>query len=127
MKHSPFLLMLAIAAYNAPCFASSILFEVLDRDDSGYLTLEETQSNPQVHLQFSSIDRNRNDRLEAEELQLINMPLSFSDVDADESLGISPEEASALRVLQNQFSQLDQNEDQVIDPGEFAEFAPPSG
>jgi Ca2+-binding EF-hand superfamily protein len=129
MKHPSIFLVLATLAHIGPVFASSALLEVLDSDNTGYLTLDETQNNPDVHLQFSNIDRNKNDRLEKEELQLLNMPLSFSDLDVDESVGISPEEASTLRELQNQFSQLDRNEDQLIDPEEFSEFvaAPGSG
>jgi hypothetical protein len=127
VKNLSFLLMFIAMTYHGHSFASSALFEVLDRDDSGYLTLDETQNNPRVHLQFSGIDRNKNNQLEMEELQLLNIPLSFSDLDMDESVSISPEEASALRALQNQFSRLDQNEDQIIDPGEFAEFAPAPG
>jgi Ca2+-binding EF-hand superfamily protein len=124
MKYSPLLMFAAALALNTPALASSALFEVLDRDDNNYLTLEETQAKTQLYLQFSAIDRNQNNQLEPEELQLLNMPPAFSDIDMDESLGITPEEASALRVLQNQFSQVDRNEDQIIDPAEFAEFVP---
>lgn len=122
MKLSPLLLMLAVFNYSNACLASAALLKVLDRDDNGYLTLDETGNKPQIRFRFSQIDRNQNDRLEMEEMQLVNIPPAFGDFDTDQSLGITPEEASALRALQNQFSRLDQNEDQMIDPDEFGEF-----
>jgi Ca2+-binding EF-hand superfamily protein len=115
--------MLCILVWSGACRAGDALLEVLDRDGNGYLTLEETQNNPRVHFRFSQIDRNRNDRLDAEEMQLLDVPPSFADFDLNEDLVIDPEEAAALRALQNQFSRLDQNADQRIDPAEFAEFA----
>lgn len=127
MKHMPFfLLLLATPVCVGTAHANSALFEVLDRDDSGYLTLEETQGNPRLRLRFSQIDRNQNDRLEVEELQLFNVAPAFSDFDTDENLGINPQEASTLRELLNEFSQLDTDENQVLDPGEFSQFTPDS-
>jgi hypothetical protein len=127
MKFSHLILLFAVLLFGAASHAGSALFEVLDRDSNGYLTLEETQHTPQLHLQFSQADLNKNDRLEVGEMELLDIPLSFADLDTDVSLGITPEEAAALRTLHNQFSRLDQNKDQIIDPGEFAEFAPPAG
>lgn len=122
MKLPPLLLMFTALNYSGACLASAALLKVLDRNDNGYLTLEETEDKPQIRFRFSQIDRNQNDRLEMEEMQLVNIPPAFGDFDTDQSLGITPEEASALQALQNQFSQLDQNEDQMIDPDEFEEF-----
>src|SRR5688572_19067964 len=101
MKFSSPLLMLTTLAGSGFCLASGTLLEVLDRDNNGYLTLDETQDSPHVHFQFSQLDRNQNDRLDAEEMKFLNMPPAFSDFDTDESLGISPEEAASLRTLQN--------------------------
>ena len=124
MKLSPQLLMLTALTGSGICLADGdALLKVLDRDGNGYLTLDETQNNPDVHFQFSQLDRNQNGRLDAEEMKLLSLKPSFSDFDIDESLGISPEEASALRALQNDFGRLDRNQNQTIDPDEFAQFS----
>ncbi|HEX5057288.1 MAG TPA: hypothetical protein VFX02_12430 [Gammaproteobacteria bacterium] len=123
MKLSPpFLILTALTGSGACIAGGDAILEVLDRDGNGYLTLDETQNNPDVHFQFSQLDRNQNDRLDAEEMKLLSLKPSFSDFDIDESLGISPEEASALRALQNNFGRLDRNQNQTIDPDEFARF-----
>jgi Ca2+-binding EF-hand superfamily protein len=124
MKFLPTLLMLTVLAGSGTCLADGdALLKVLDRDGNGYLTLDETQNNPDVHFRFSQLDRNQNGRLDADEMKVLNVKPSFSDFDIDESLGISPEEASALRALQNDFNQLDRNQNQTIDPDEFAQFS----
>ena len=124
MKLSPPLFMFTALTGSGICLADGdALLKVLDRDGNGYLTLDETQNNPDVHFQFSQLDRNQNGRLDAEEMKLLSLKPSFSDFDIDESLGISPEEASALRALQNDFGRLDRNQNQTIDPDEFAQFS----
>lgn len=102
--------------------AASPLFEVLDSDDSGHISLEESQAAPEVLLNFSDLDQNQNDELEEAELQLSGVQLSFEHLDADGDLAISYDEASALSSLAEQFHKLDKNGDQALSPDEFEAF-----
>lgn len=104
-------------------FAASALFDVLDRDDSSYISLEETEGAPEVRLRFSEFDRNNNDQLEEAELQLSNIQLSFEHLDINQDLLVTYDEALPLPRLSDNFSQLDQNNDQALSPAEFKSFA----
>lgn len=111
-----------IGGFPPALLAASPLFEVLDRDDSGDISLEESEAAPRVHLNFGDLDQNKNDELEEAELQLSGVQLSFEHLDADKDLAISYEEASALPRLARQFSRLDQNNDQTLSPDEIEAF-----
>lgn len=112
-----------IGSFPPALMAASPLFEVLDRDGSGDISLKESEAAPQVHLNFGDLDENRNGQLEEAELQLSGVQLSFEHLDADGDLAISYDEASALPRLARQFNQLDKNNDQALTPGEFESFA----
>jgi Ca2+-binding EF-hand superfamily protein len=108
------------------CFSAvpaSPLFEVLDRDDNGYISLEETEGTAAVRLRFSELDQNNNDQLEEAELQLGDIQLSFEHLDVNQDLLISYDEALALPQLSENFSQLDQNNDLALNPTEFKSFS----
>ena len=122
-KSFSILLAFLVCGFPPVPMAASALFEVLDRDDSGYISLEETEGTPEVRLRFSEFDQNNNDQLEEAELQLSNIQLSFEHLDINQDLLVTYDEALALPVLSDNFSQLDQNNDQGLSPAEFKSFA----
>lgn len=111
-----------IGAFPPALIAASALFEVLDKDNNGHISLAESQAAPEVLLNFGDLDKNQNDELEEAELQLSGVQLSFEHLDADGDLAISYDEASALPSLAKQFNQFDQDNDQVLSPDEFEAF-----
>jgi Ca2+-binding EF-hand superfamily protein len=120
-KFATLLAFLACGFWSPPNPASA-LFEVLDRDDNGYITLEETEGVSNVRLRFSELDQNNNDQLEEAELQLSDIQLSFEHLDINRDLLVSYDEALALPRLSQNFSRLDQNNDQALSPVEFKNF-----
>lgn len=114
-----------ICCFPAALLAASPLFDVLDRDDDGHISLEESEHAPQIHLDFSDLDQNKNDQLEEAELRLSHVQLSFEHIDANGDLVITYDEVSALPRLGQNFSQLDKNNDQALSPDEFKRFQKP--
>ena len=92
-------------------------------DDSGSITLEESHHIPEMHLNFSNLDQNKNDELEEAELQLSNVQLSFEHIDINQDLVITYDEATALPRLSENFEKLDRNNDQALTPDEFESYA----
>lgn len=116
-------ILLITVVFISTAHGNDTLFSILDADENGYITLEETQDNIEVRKKFGILDINNDTQIDEQEFMLLNVDSSFKTLDQDQDLYVSYEEALVSSELEAQFILLDINNDQKLNPDEYANFS----
>lgn len=96
-------------------------FSEVDKDDSGYISIDEAPAVPGLSEQITEVDENADGKISRGEYEGMGQtrPPGFSEVDKDKDGFIATSEAGAVPGLSEQLMVLDNNQDGKVSAGEY--------
>lgn len=106
---------------DSPSKLTTPSFSEVDKDNSGFISIDEAAAAPGLTEQITEVDENADGKISREEYEgmRLRMPPAFSDVDKNKDGFIATSEAGAVPGLSERMMVLDRNLDGKVSPGEY--------